>query len=138
MLKEVSHRLLACVRESDTVARLGGDEFTIILSELWVPDEVSNVAEKITSSGAKPFETEKEPTSLSLSVGIAVSPRDCNDVNTLLRNAVSAMYVSKKYWKGRHVFFRGGIGNTTVADKFARHCRLVANNPYVILPSSKG
>ena len=32
----------------------------------------------------------------------------------------------------------GGIGNTTVADKFARHYRLVANNPYVILPSSKG
>ena len=32
----------------------------------------------------------------------------------------------------------GGIGNTTVADNFARHCRLVADNPYVILPSSKG
>ena len=32
----------------------------------------------------------------------------------------------------------GGIGNTTVADNFSGHCPLVADNPYVILPSSKG
>ena len=32
----------------------------------------------------------------------------------------------------------GGIGDTTLAVNFARHCRLVADNPYVILPSSKG
>ena len=31
----------------------------------------------------------------------------------------------------------GGIGKPTVADNFARHCRLVSDSPYAILPLVK-
>ena len=38
LLKQVSGRLLGCVRQGDLVARLGGDEFAIIQANVSDPD----------------------------------------------------------------------------------------------------
>ena len=45
LIKEVSNRLLACLRSDGTIARLGGDEFTILVEDVTDPSDVIRVAE---------------------------------------------------------------------------------------------
>jgi diguanylate cyclase (GGDEF)-like protein/PAS domain S-box-containing protein len=96
LLLEMSQRLRNCVREDDTVARLGGDEFTIILSELRHPEDAAQVAQKILEAVQPPITLSGMPIELSASIGIALYPVDGFDVETLLRNADSAMYRAKE------------------------------------------
>jgi len=63
LLVEVAHRILACVRETDTVARFGGDEFVVMLGELSLDKtdavtEARLVAEKIRAALAEPYRLE--------------------------------------------------------------------------------
>ena len=60
LLIEVAHRLISCVRETDTIARFGGDEFVVMLSELDADKAESTaqagiVAEKIRVMLAEPY-----------------------------------------------------------------------------------
>ena len=96
LLLEMSQRLRNCVREEDTVARLGGDEFTIILSDLRHPEDAVQVAQKILEAAEVPMMIGGMNIELSTSIGIAVFPTDGHDVETLLRNADSAMYRAKE------------------------------------------
>lgn len=100
VLREAAKRLTACVRESDTVARIGGDEFVVVLGDLSDPANAAAVAAKIREALLAP----DLPEGLYLagaSIGIAVSPRDGRDQDSLLSAADRAMYVVKR---------RGGNG----------------------------
>ncbi|MDO8589257.1 MAG: EAL domain-containing protein [Armatimonadota bacterium] len=97
LLNGVARRLTACLREMDTVARMGGDEFTIILSQISQPDDATNVAQKILDSLAKPFDVGGGyELFVSASIGITMFPLDGSDVETLVKNADTAMYRAKE------------------------------------------
>ncbi|RYD04322.1 hypothetical protein N752_15880 [Desulforamulus aquiferis] len=100
ILKEVSIRIAASVREDDTVARLGGDEFTILLPEVKLAENAAKVAGKILETINKPFEIYGHKLYLSTSIGIVIYPDDGEDCETLLKNADTAMYLAKE--KGRN------------------------------------
>lgn len=46
LLKDVSRRLVNCVRKSDTVARMGGDEFTLLLTDIKHEKDAAAIAQK--------------------------------------------------------------------------------------------
>jgi len=113
LLKEVGERLYACIRSTDYVAsarghaqnavsRLGGDEFTLMLRELADPQDAGRVATRLLERFAQPFEVDGREVFTSASIGVAVSPVDGQDVDTLLRNADAAMYHAKD--RGRNNF----------------------------------
>src|ERR1700683_3925864 len=54
LLRSVSRRLLASVRDSDTVSRQGGDEFAILLSEISHPEDAATSAKKLLLSLSAP------------------------------------------------------------------------------------
>ena len=68
LLRQVAHRLLDCVRLTDTVARLGGDEFAILLDD---PSDSMQVADRIVAATREPVEIEGKEVGTSISVGIA-------------------------------------------------------------------
>jgi diguanylate cyclase (GGDEF)-like protein len=94
-LRQISARLAARVRASDTLARTGGDEFTVILPDLPDARDAGKVAEALTSSLADPFEVEGHELYGGASIGIAIYPRDGRDAASLQRNADRAMYRAK-------------------------------------------
>ena len=96
LLKGVSERLKACVREVDTVARMGGDEFTIILEGVSSDENILVVAKRITESIATSFELQGHHISVSVSIGITIYPQDDHPVDELLKHADTAMYRAKK------------------------------------------
>ena len=96
LLKAVAERLQECVREVDTVARMGGDEFTIILEGLTCEEDITLVAQRITTSLAQPFHLGEHTASIGVSIGITIYPTDDHEVDELLKHADTAMYRAKQ------------------------------------------
>ena len=102
VLKHAAERMRALVRENDTVARLGGDEFAIVLGALEHGADAGLVAHKLVEAFKHPFVVDARPLYVTASVGISLYPTDGDDVDTLVRNADSAMYRAKD--RGRDTF----------------------------------
>ena len=105
LLKAVSARLNACVRDTDTVARLGGDEFVVVIGRLQSADDVAVVAGKILRALAQPFFLEGKELFVTASIGAALYPRDGDHGETLLRNADVAMYRVKEHGRNNYRFY---------------------------------
>ncbi|MBI5107325.1 MAG: EAL domain-containing protein [Rhodocyclales bacterium] len=95
-------RLRMCLRESDTLSRQGGDEFVLLLGDVESPEAVARIAEKIQASLLAPFEIGTHSLTTSASLGIALSPDDGFDFDTLMQKADTAMYHAKE--SGRQTF----------------------------------
>lgn len=105
LLVEASQRITSCVRSSDTVARLGGDEFVIILPSLDDVGCVERIARSLVASLMQPFRLADEKAYISASIGIALCPDDAVDIESLLKHADQAMYVSKNTGRNRFSYF---------------------------------
>ncbi len=95
VLKVVSDRLRALLREVDTVARLGGDEFAVILSNIRSERSAATVAKKILYSLSRELLVENHRLFATSSIGISLFPGDGEDPQTLIRNAEVALYQAK-------------------------------------------
>jgi diguanylate cyclase (GGDEF)-like protein len=102
LLLQVSQRLKACVRESDTLARFGGDEFLLILSGNNSDKYVKVVADKIIKSISMPFMLDEHEMHISASIGICLCPLNGVDSTTLLKRADIAMYEAKSNGKNQY------------------------------------
>lgn len=95
LLRLVSDRLKACVRDRDTVARVGGDEFVLVIErsgEVSVPQ----LALRVLSQISQLSKVGTQELSVTCSIGFSVFPADGTEPDTLLRNAESAMYRAKE------------------------------------------
>ena len=104
LLTQMSSRLTAILRESDTVARLGGDEFGVLPSGTINVDLTQLTARKILVAMQSPFEIGEAKIETGLSIGIAQFPEHGRDVETLMRRADVAMYVAKRTKSGCAVY----------------------------------
>jgi diguanylate cyclase (GGDEF)-like protein/PAS domain S-box-containing protein len=134
LLRQVSQRLMGCLRSRDTVGRLGGDEFGVILLAPHDPDIAVIVANKIHAALRRPFEIESHVVSTSASIGIAVYPTDCADMDTLVRYVDMAMYEAKNAGRNTHRFYTEAM-NERARDKLGLEVALrqaLANDEFVL------
>lgn len=126
VLREVAWRLHSIIRETDTVARvasrggrrarsdpaategrepappdsrvarLGGDEFTVLLTNPSSVEDVDRVLRRLVDAIRVPIDCFGHTVHVTASVGIAMFPRDGDDVDSLLRKADMAMYEVKR------------------------------------------
>jgi diguanylate cyclase (GGDEF)-like protein len=106
LLQLVSRRLLAAVRASDTVSRRGGDEFVVLLSEIARASDAATSAQKIVDSLGLPYNVDGHNVRIDCSIGISIYPEDGADVETLIKNADTAMYCAKEKGRNNFQFFK--------------------------------
>ncbi|MBL8522224.1 MAG: EAL domain-containing protein [Betaproteobacteria bacterium] len=105
LLKLVSIRIQACLREVDTVSRLGGDEFVIVIPELTETVDATNVAVKLLETLSNNFHLQTHDLHIGASIGISVYPNDGENAETLMRNADTAMYHAKENGRAQYQYF---------------------------------
>lgn len=108
VLRTLSTRLRAAARKSDTVARIGGDEFVILMEDLEGPDDAEMVAQRLLDSMRSPVELLGHSLVITVSIGIAMYPRDDCDASRLLAKADTAMYVVKTAGRNGFQAYREG------------------------------
>ncbi|MDP3301933.1 MAG: EAL domain-containing protein [Sulfuricurvum sp.] len=104
MLVESAKRFKSLIRDVDIVARMGGDEFIFILSNTDAHG-VESVVQKLLESIREPYMIEQYKLNISASIGIAIYPYDGKDVETLSKNADTAMYSAKEEGRNGYRFF---------------------------------
>lgn len=104
LLREVSDRLLAAVREYDTVARLSGDEFAILVEGLESAEIPEALARRIVASLSRPITLDGAELCVTSSIGIASYPGAAETADELLKAADFAMYLAKE--RGRNTYVR--------------------------------
>jgi diguanylate cyclase (GGDEF)-like protein/PAS domain S-box-containing protein len=95
LLKQLANKLQSCLGEGQIVYRLGGDEFCMILSEVENHRETMSLSDKITQMTKEVFLIEGYELNITISIGISMSPEDGDTVDSLLKNADSALYFAK-------------------------------------------
>ncbi|KPH65639.1 EAL domain-containing protein [Pseudoalteromonas sp. NEC-BIFX-2020_002] len=105
LLIESAKRLQQVLRKEDTVGRLGGDEFIVLLRGLTEHHNALVIAENLLKTFRKPFEVDGRELVLTLSIGIAIYPKNGNCASDLLRCADTAMYQAKALGRNTYSFF---------------------------------
>ena len=119
LLKQLAERLRGCTRETDLVARQGGDEFLLLLADLErgigpvAGTEVGllvaeSVATRVHEALQEPFDLGGVEFFTSASLGVSLFPQDATDAISLLKNADTAMYQSKKAEPGGYIVYASG------------------------------
>jgi len=97
VLKQVAHRLSGAVRASDIAVRLGGDEFVILVEDIADRDDACDIVRNVIAEIERPILLKEwGEVAISSSIGVAIYPRDGEDIETLLSNADPAMYEAKR------------------------------------------
>ena len=106
LLQAVSARLTTELRESDIISRFGGDEFVLMLTGVKQREDIELKAKELVAALAAPYvELQGSGLTTSPSIGIALSPQDGMEIETLVKHADMAMYTAKKAGRGRYAFF---------------------------------
>ncbi len=100
VLAQAGLRLRGLVPGHDTVARWGGDEFAVLIEDAASPQEIVDIAQRLTDAvAAEPFDAADRQLSITASVGVAFA--DPDHAEHLLRNADLAMSRAKEAGGGR-------------------------------------
>ncbi|KPA87575.1 sensor domain-containing protein [Pseudomonas asplenii] len=117
LLRVLSARLRAELRDNDTLARLGGDEFAVILPDLETAEVAEMTAQRLIQAIRPAFLIDGHSCSVGMSIGIALSPQDHHHPEQLMGYADMALYEAKRNGRSRFERFRPQL------DEAARYRR---------------
>ena len=122
LLCAVAARLTTAVRRVDTLARLGGDEFVLAMPGIQAA-AAAEVARRLLDVCSTPFVVGGHDLTITPSVGISVYPQDGKDIETLLKNADTAMYKAKEHGRNAFQFYAAEM-NTATLDRLLMESNL--------------
>ncbi|NCA70244.1 MAG: EAL domain-containing protein [Sphingobacteriia bacterium] len=105
LLTGVAQRLSAQLGPQDSLCRLAADEFMLVLPALGQASdqaELVKLCEHLLACCVEPFDLDGHQVTVSLSIGVAVYPRDGASGETLMRHADTALFEAKR--AGRQTF----------------------------------
>jgi diguanylate cyclase (GGDEF)-like protein len=105
LLRAVTARLEAVVRDNDALGRLGGDEFVVLVDELAGTEAPESIARRLLAAFAEPFALAEGSALMNVTASIGVASSAWASAEELLREADIAMYRAKWDGKNRFVVF---------------------------------
>lgn len=102
LLKQVSARLKALLRDTDTLARLGGDEFMVLQNAIKAVGDAETLSKRIIAKVSEPYRLAGTDVRIGVSIGVAVARDAAADGLDLPARADFALYQAKE--AGRNTF----------------------------------
>jgi len=96
VLRRIARRLAAAAGPEALVARERSDSFIVLLPDPEHPGNADQFAEGLLRAVAEPFELGGGPQRITASAGLALYPQDGRNLDTLLRNARSALEQARR------------------------------------------
>lgn|GEM_PF-1236135 len=121
LLKQAATRVEAALRDSDFVARLGGDEFLVVVPQVSDRETAERVGKKIIDVVGSPYLLASTASSVTVSIGISLFPRDARDRESLMKCADLALYTAKRTGRNRLCFFETNLPEFVGANKGGPH-----------------
>lgn len=104
-LKKLAKQMRSSIKSTDTLARLAGDEFVAVLPNINDDAPIHEIVKNIINHAQLPFEVGDKKIYPSISVGIALFPKDAKDWRSLIERADLAMYQAKQNTQKRYCFY---------------------------------
>jgi diguanylate cyclase (GGDEF)-like protein len=101
---------------------MGGDEFAIVVEDLPAFGALAtarSLAERIIADVTRPIQVTDRPSTVGVSIGVALTETAREDVETILRDADLAMYRAKDNAGDRYII-AGAADTVTRPASFAR------------------
>jgi diguanylate cyclase (GGDEF)-like protein len=108
-LVEVSRRLTAVARRTDTVARLGGDEFVLLCAHLDDDDDLRLISDRVVRAIRAPLTIAGVDLAVTGSLGVVLTADPHLGPGELLRRADVALYDAKHAGRNRFEVFDAEI-----------------------------
>ena len=135
LLQAVAGRISRALEPGDEAARFGGDEFVVLLGGERSEEQIDAWVKALVKKLSATYALEEHELNTSPSVGVAICPRDGQDIDELLRCADAAMYSAKQAGRGQYRFFdpslnpsdieeftlEQGLGNALAERRFVLH-----------------
>ncbi len=109
VLEVLAERLTRSLPKDTIVGRLAGDEFALFVDGLPADSDnrgpIAHLARSILTEVSRAFQLNQHEVFLTASIGVALCPRDAENVIDLIRNADAAMYYSKQNGGNTFAFY---------------------------------
>ena len=109
VLEVLTERLTRCLPADTVIGRLAGDELAFFIEGLPLEADnrnpVAHLARSALTEIGRVFQPNEHEVFLTASIGIALCPRDAEDVIDLIRHADAAMYHSKQNGGNTYAFY---------------------------------
>ncbi len=124
LLREVGGRLLEvlvpdecidCRPDEIALVRRSGGEFALLVPRVREPRALAALARLCLDALARPFVLDTHEVTLGACAGIALSPDDGADGDTLVRNAAAALHHAKAQGRGGLQFYRASMNAATLS-----------------------
>lgn len=114
VLKQLGADLQKKCKGNNVVARFGGDEFVILKPVIEDQKEIYETISDIMHMFSSPMVINNYHVFPTISIGVAVFPKDGNMTELLLKNADIAMYEAKEQGNNTFVFFKPSMNDAVV------------------------
>lgn len=115
IILQVAKRLKSILEPNVTLARTGGDEFVLAMPYIKSSGMVDSIAHQVVTELNKPYFIDDEEYTLSVSVGISLSPDDAQSAEQLMTHADAAMYRAKEQGRNQYCYFSEDLEEQLVA-----------------------
>jgi diguanylate cyclase (GGDEF)-like protein/PAS domain S-box-containing protein len=110
VLEVLTERLTRVLQNEAVLGRLAGDEFALFVDGISqdaaeASGLVAQLARTVLKAAGESFHINQQEVFLSVSIGVALCPRDAENVIDLIRNADAAMYYSKQNGGNTFAFY---------------------------------
>ncbi len=106
VLRILAGSLRKVFRAGDTIARLGGDEMVVFIDNIPSVEFAVKRGEEICAAMAQSYIGE-EGINVTCSVGVAIAPKDGDNIEELYRHADHALYCAKRNGKSQSALYNG-------------------------------
>lgn len=112
VLRHISSHMKAALPASDLLARTGGDEFVVICKSITSEHDLERIGHELRAAVESPLYVDGICIACDISVGGAIAPDDCENLDTLLQLTDYALYHVKRNGRGKVQIYNDTLRST--------------------------